>query len=127
MSTVTALATLTVVMLILDSVWLSYVAPSFRSMVAAIQGRPLQINWVAAAVVYALMIAGLWWFVVRTAADWETAAIQGAALGAVVYGVYDFTNLSTISGWHVSMAVQDWMWGTFLFAASAAAATYVTA
>jgi uncharacterized membrane protein len=123
--TVTALVVITIVMLVLDGIWLSYIAPTFRSMVASIQGRPMQINWVAAAAVYVLMIAGLWWFVVRSATDWTEAALQGAALGAVVYGVYDFTNLSTIAGWRTNVAIQDWLWGTFLFGVTAAVATYV--
>uniref|UniRef100_A0A6C0BLF3 DUF2177 family protein n=1 Tax=viral metagenome TaxID=1070528 RepID=A0A6C0BLF3_9ZZZZ len=42
------------------------------------------------------------------------AALQGAALGFVIYGVYDLTNLATVDGWTPSFAIQDTLWGTLL-------------
>ena len=118
------IAAITATMLVLDAVWLSYIAPTFRTMVAAIQKSPMQIRWWPAAIVYVLMIAGLWWFVVRPAAgNWETAAANGAALGAVVYGVYDFTNLTTLTNYSPAVALKDMIWGSFLFATTAAIAS----
>ncbi len=119
------LATIAVVMVVLDAVWLTYITPTFRAMIAAIQGVPLQVRWFPAALVYVLMIVSLWWFVVRPAAgDWKTAAANGVALGAVVYGVYDLTNYSTIVKYSPSVTVMDMTWGAFLFAVTAAAASF---
>ncbi len=118
------LATIATVMIVLDAAWLTYLTPTFRTMIAAIQGVPLQVRWFPAALVYVLMIAGLWWFVVRPAAgDWRAAATNGAALGAVVYGVYDLTNYSTIAKYSPTVAVMDILWGSFLFAVTGAAAS----
>jgi len=113
------IAAMTATMLVLDAVWLSYIAPTFRTMIAAIQKSPMEIRWWPTAVVYVLMIAGLWWFVVRPATSWETAAANGAALGAIVYGVYDMTNLATIKGYDAAVAIKDMTWGAVLFAATA--------
>jgi uncharacterized membrane protein len=120
------IAIIAVVMVALDAVWLAYVAPTFRTMVAAIQKSPMQIRWIPAAIVYVLMIAGLWWFVVRPATSWESAAANGAALGAVVYGVYDMTNLTTLTNYSPAVAIKDMAWGSFLFAATAATACALT-
>lgn len=115
-------------MLLADAAWLSYIAPDFRAMLAKIQGSPAApFRMGPAALCYAVMILGLWHFVIRPAAgDPVTAATQGAALGATVYGVYEMTNLATIKGWSTRFAVMDWIWGTLLFAGTAAAVTALT-
>lgn len=119
---VTQILTVTVVMLVLDAAWLTLRSAVSATMIAALQGSPLTIRWPVAALCYAVMIAGLWWFAVRPAADWQAAASSGAALGALVYGVYDLTNHATLKRFPLSYALADWAWGTFLFAATAAAA-----
>jgi len=94
-------------------------------MIAALQGSPLVIRWAPAALCYVVMILGLWFFAVRGIRNWQEAAGRGAALGALVYGVYDLTNHATLSRYPLEFALRDWVWGTFLFAAAAAAATSI--
>jgi uncharacterized membrane protein len=114
-------------MLLADAAWLTYIAPEFRAMIAGIQGSPMVAKYIPAAICYAVMILGLWYLVIRPAGrDIGVAATQGAALGATVYGVYEMTNLATIKNWSPRLALMDWIWGTLLFAGTAAAATYVT-
>jgi uncharacterized membrane protein len=114
------------IMLVADAAWLSYIAPEFRAMIAGIQGSPMTARLVPAAICYAVMILGLWYFVIRSASDPVTAATQGAALGATVYGVYEMTNLATIKGWNSRIALMDWIWGTLLFAGTASAVVAIT-
>jgi uncharacterized membrane protein len=114
-------------MLLADAAWLSYIAPDFRAMVAKIQGSPMSAKMVPAAICYVVMILGLWYFVIRGAGrDPMEAATQGAALGATVYGVYEMTNLAIIKDWSPRLAVMDWIWGTVLFAGTAAATVALT-
>jgi uncharacterized membrane protein len=114
------------VMLLADAAWLSYIAPEFRAMIAGIQGSPMVAKLIPAAICYVVMILGLWYLVIRPAGrDITAAATQGAALGATVYGVYEMTNLAIIKSWSPRLALMDWIWGTVLFAGTAAAATYV--
>ena len=51
-----------------------------------------------------------------------SAAGFGALLGLVVYGVYDFTNYSTLRQWPFVLTLADTAWGAL---ASAAAAVVV--
>ena len=44
----------------------------------------------------------------------------GALFGLVVYGVYDFTNLSTLRDWPLIVAVVDVAWGMVASAICAA-------
>ena len=117
--------TILAMMLALDAVWLTSTATEFRSMLARIQGEPLQMRWIPAGLVYIIMTTGLYYFAVSTAEDWKEAAVRGAGLGFLVYGTYDLTNLATIKHYSPQFAASDMMWGTFLFATVAAVAKYM--
>ena len=54
------------------------------------------------------------------APNWPAAAAYGALFGLVVYGVYDFTNYSTLRQWPFVVTLADVAWGTFATAACAA-------
>ena len=118
-----SILTVAAVMLVLDAAWLTGTAASSRAMIAALQGSPMAIRWAPAALCYVVMIIGLWWFAVRGVGNWQEAAGRGAALGALVYGVYDLTNHATLAKYPLEFALRDWVWGTFLFAVTAAAAS----
>ena len=123
--TLTQIATITVVMLVLDVGWLTATAASSQKMIAGIQGKPMQMRWLAAAATYALMIAALWYFAVEPAATWYEAAGRGAALGFVMYGLYDMTNYATLAAYPLDFALRDMVWGTSLFAVVSAVAKLV--
>lgn len=116
------IASITGILLALDAIWLTATSASSRQMIAVLQGKPMQIRWIAAAVVYALMIAAVWFFAVEPSKSWQEGAGRGALLGFVMYGLYDLTNYATLVAYPLSFAIQDIVWGTFLFAVAAAAA-----
>jgi uncharacterized membrane protein len=119
-NTFAELGLIAVVMLALDAAWLMGQNAYHRQVFAAVQGQPMVFRAGSAAIVYALMIAGLWWFVVSETEDWRSAGLRGAVLGAVVYGVYDFTNHATLARYPLYMAVSDFVWGAVLFGTTAA-------
>ena len=61
-------------------------------------------------------------FVIPRASTVSLAAAYGALFGLVVYGVYDFTNYSTLRQWPFVLTLADVAWGA---AASAVAAVAV--
>ena len=70
-----------------------------------------------AAVFYLIFIAGIVIFAVMTGlrhGQWYTAMLFGALFGWMCYGTYDLTNLATLKGWTLKVAVIDIVWGTFL-------------
>jgi uncharacterized membrane protein len=110
-----------VVFVIIDMAWLMGVA---RSTYVAEMGALLkkQPNLVAAAIFYIGYALGLWFFAVKPGLDansWTWAAMMGAAIGAMAYGTYDFTNLSVVEGFGWRIVIIDWVWGTVLSAATA--------
>ena len=71
---------------------------------------------------YLAYVAGLVFLVsipaLRDAAP-ARAALQGAVIGAMAYGTYEFTSMSIMKNWSWSMVVTDTLWGTALTAFSA--------
>ena len=112
--------------MVLDGVWLGLLMKNFyRAQMAPIArwaDGGIAPNWPAALVVYALLGAGIALFVIPRASSLPQAAAYGALLGLVVYGVYDFTNYSTLRQWPLALTLVDAAWGV---AASAAAAMAV--
>jgi uncharacterized membrane protein len=78
-------------------------------------------NWPAALVVYPLLGTGIALFVMPRASTIPAGAGYGALFGLVVYGVYDFTNYSTLRQWPFVLTLADAAWG----AAAAVAAVAV--
>ena len=113
-----------VAFMVLDGIWLGLLMKNFyRDQLAPIvrlaDGR-LAPNWPAALVVYALLGTGIAFFVIPRAPSVSLAATYGALFGLVVYGVYDFTNYSTLRQWPIVLALADVAWGAVASAACAA-------
>ena len=110
-----------VAFMVLDGVWLGLLMKNFyRDQLAPIvrlADGGIAPNWPAAFVVYALLGTGIALFVIPRASTVSLAAAYGALFGLVVYGVYDFTNYSTLRQWPFVLALADVAWGA---AASAA-------
>ena len=49
----------------------------------------------------------------------------GALLGLVAYGTYDFTNLSTLKNWPLTLSLIDVCWGVVLTGVAATAGYFV--
>lgn len=81
-----------------------------------------------AAVFYLFYVGGIVWFVslpaLREGTPWQ-AFVNGALLGALAYGTYEFTNYATLRGWHWQMVATDLAWGAFLTGLAAMAGVAV--
>ena len=114
-----------VAFMVLDGLWLGVLMKNFyRDQLAPIArmaaGGGMAPNWPAAFVVYVLLGTGIAVFVIPRAATVPLAAGYGALFGLVVYGVYDFTNYSTLRQWPFAVTLADVAWGAVATAACAA-------
>jgi uncharacterized membrane protein len=118
-----------VAFMVLDGIWLGLVMKHFyREQLAPIvrlADGGIAPNWPAAVVVYVLLGAGIALFVIPRASTVPSAAAFGALLGLVVYGVYDFTNYSTLRQWPFVLTLADLAWGTTATAAASVAVRIV--
>lgn len=104
---------------VLDAFWLGLVAPKFYNeqfgnlALRDSQGKMAFRIWPALGA-YLLLALGLTFFITPFFAG-NPALIKlffiGSIFGLVVYGVYDFTNMATLTAWPIKLLVIDILWG----------------
>ena len=101
---------------VIDLIWLGVVARGFCQNQMGHLMRA-SVNWPAAIVFYLIFIVGIVLFVVGPAIERESlthAVVFGALFGLVTYAAYDLTNLATLDGFPLKVAVVDLIWGMVL-------------
>lgn len=111
---------------VLDVVWFSLVASKlYKAELGPIlrmkDGAVAANLWVALPV-YILIALLVVCFVLPKAGSILSALIWGALAGFILYGVYDFTNMSFLKDWTWTTTVIDILWGTFMVGAVSAIA-----
>ena len=118
----TALLGLVVIVLfiVLDLIWFQVAGNFFKNEIGSIARLGTDGEWnvllIPAILVYGLMTIGVLFFVLPHATSLSQALFLGASFGFIGYGLYDLTNLATLSAWTLKFAVVDMVWGTFLCA-----------
>ncbi|KTD82193.1 DUF2177 family protein [Legionella waltersii] len=119
-----------VVFIITDMIWLGFIAKNlyfqhYGPWLNLVDGQ-LKPLWWATLLVYLLFALSVIVFVIPLAHHslyW--AAFYGAALGGVIYGVYDFTCLAIFKDFPIGMGLLDWFWGIFLCSWSSLLTVYL--
>jgi len=107
-----------VTFLAIDMLWLGVIARSFYQAQIGHLMRT-NVNWVAAIVFYLVFVSGIVVLVVWPAIQRQSlshALVHGALLGLVTYAAYDLTNLATLEGFPLTVALVDLVWGMVLCA-----------
>jgi uncharacterized membrane protein len=116
--------------MLLDGLWLGLIMKGFYrdqlQPIARMAEGGMAPNWPAAFVVYVLLGLGIAVFAMPRATSLGSAAVFGAVLGLVIYGVYDFTNFATLRQWPLALVFVDVAWGAVACAACTAAAWTLT-
>lgn len=105
--------------LVIDYIWLALLTEHFYQVHLGFLLRQsdgaLDPIWQSAVMVYLAIALAIVVFVVPKANGKLKAAFGwGALFGALLYGVYDFTNHATIVNWPFQVVVVDVLWGAFL-------------
>lgn len=114
-----------VTMLVLDGIWLGLITPRFYfeqlKHLARLNGDSIDVDKVAAAIVYFIMVLAFVVFLapIIASASWAESLLKAAFFGLVIYGVYDFTNMATLRDYSWTLSLVDMAWGGFLFAVTA--------
>ena len=96
-----------IILLVLDGIFLYANSRMFQLQVAEVQRVSLQMKPMGAVICYALLIYGLYYFILREHKPVSDAVI----LGLVVYGVFESTNYALLKNWNVKTMVVDTIWG----------------
>jgi len=112
------------VILALDALWLGLIATSmYQAAICHLMAETP--NKLAGGLFYLLYPAGVLIFAVLPQAGagsaWGCTVLMGALFGFFAYATYDLTNLATLKGWPVGIALIDVAWGAAISGAAAAA------
>lgn len=99
-----------IILLVLDGIFLYANARMFQLQVAEVQRVSLQMKPTGALLCYALLILGLYYFIIRQHKPVKDAVL----LGLLVYGVFETTNYALLKNWHMKTMVIDTLWGGIL-------------
>lgn len=107
-----------VILLTLDFIWIGIIMKNFYakelSNIAKKERGKLKPNLIVAFIVYLILAFGITIFVIPISRTPLESLKYGALFGLVLYGVYDFTNLSIIKDYSLKLTITDLLWGTFL-------------
>ena len=105
-----------IALLVLDGIYIYLTHKIFADQINNVQRVVMTLKPMGALVCYALLIAGLNYFIIQR----NRSIPEAFFLGLVIYGVYDSTNYATLKKWDSSVAIMDTLWGGALFALTTA-------
>jgi uncharacterized membrane protein len=101
-----------IVLLLTDFIYLSLLNGYFKNQIQKVQGSPIKIKYLGAALCYIFLIIGLYYFIIK-----PHKSVQDAFLfGLVIYGVYETTSYALLKDWSLLTVFMDTLWGGVLFA-----------
>ena len=102
--------------IVMDTIWLGVVMPGvYQQQLGFLMNKGTDVNWLAALVVWALIVFGALVFALPQSGDTVLSGVLwGALYGLVLYGVYDLTNLALVKSWPLLITAVDIAWGMFV-------------
>jgi uncharacterized membrane protein len=101
-----------VILLGLDAVYLTATKKMYQDQIERVQRGPLTMRMGSAVACYALLIFGLWWFILSS----SKPVVDAFLLGIVIYGVYETTTYAVLKQWDLVSVCIDTLWGGVLLA-----------
>lgn len=102
---------LSVIVTIVDAVYLKSFSNWFNNVVSSIQGTGIEMNYIAAILCYILIIFTIKFFVI----DKKFNYLETYMLGFSIYGIFELTNKAIFKEWDWISVVIDTVWGGLLY------------
>ena len=103
-----------IIFISIDFVYLNVMKGYFSNQIQSVQGSPIKINYLGAALCYIFLIAGINYFIIKP----RKSVNEAFLLGIVIYGVYETTNYALLKDWSILSVIIDTLWGGLLFAST---------
>lgn len=104
-----------IVLITVDYFYLNMIKGYFNNQIKRIQGSPMEINYLGAALCYIFLVIGINYFIIKPNKSISDAFL----LGIIIYGVFETTNYALFKNWSVLTVIIDTLWGGILFAITA--------
>ena len=106
---------MSVLMFVIDSVFLFSIRSFFSKQIMDVQGEPLKVDYSSAFLCYLLLVFGLYHFIIVP----QRSLYDAFLLGFVIYGVYETTTKALLKKWNWLTVIIDTLWGGILFTLTA--------
>ena len=108
-----------IVFLIIDlPVLKTIMKPMWENMIETIQVSPMEVNTRYPIFAYLLMTLSIVTYVLPHVSKdniLRDSILIGGTLGLIIYGIFDFTNLSIFKNYGLKVALIDILWGATLY------------
>lgn len=123
-SSLPALAAMAATYALLEAAWLSISVPRlYTPLFSGVQGSPAAYRPAYAAIAYPLLLSAMWVLTMTPRpATRARLSVRATLFALAVYGVYNLTNLATLSRYTVAAAAADTAWGVLATNAATQAA-----
>ena len=108
------IAVLSIVVLVIDMIYINCVKTLFNKLIKGIQGSDIKLDLTATFLDYILIIFSMYYFIIQKNASIEEAMI----LGLCIYGIYELTNMAVFKRWTWEVVMIDSIWGAVLYGTS---------
>jgi uncharacterized membrane protein len=119
---------ISILLVFLDFIWISFNMVSYSNTILKIQKSPLEARLEHTIIAYIIIFFSVIYvaipFTTQNIKGKEDASIErkllkslmyGGAVGFSIYGVYNFTSLTIYKDMEVSVGILDTLWGTTLY------------
>tara|TARA_B100000925_G_C21881019_1_gene418490 strand:+ start:344 stop:718 length:375 start_codon:yes stop_codon:yes gene_type:complete len=109
--TLIEIAKITVLMVVIDSLYLFFIKNRYGQMIANIQKSPMNVKICGAVLSYSMVVAGFYIFGYRE----NLSATKTFLLGFIMYGLYETTSYALFDNWEIWALIIDSLWGGLLY------------
>lgn len=102
---------MSLIMVLIDYVYLSLVSGFFNKQIKLIQGSKIKLDIPSTILCYLFLTLGFYYFLINK----KSTYIDAFLLGLVIYGVYETTNKAILKDWKWESVIIDTIWGGVLF------------
>ncbi len=102
---------LSVIFVLIDSVYLKLASEFFNKQVKLIQGTKINLHMPSTILCYLFLTLGFYYFLINK----KSTNLDAFLLGLVIYGVYETTNKAILKDWKWKSVIIDTIWGGTLF------------
>jgi uncharacterized membrane protein len=100
-----------ILVLLLDSTYLSFIKTTMLTVIKNVQNKPLKINWTYLILCYLLVSFTIYYFVIKE----RKSILYSFILGFCINGIYETTNMTILNNWNQNIVIIDTIWGGLLF------------
>jgi uncharacterized membrane protein len=103
---------LILILLILDFIFIYANINYLTEQMRLVQKSDTKIKPLGVLLTYIFIVLLLFWFIIKD----NRSPIDAFILGLCSYGIYEYTNYSTLNEWKFTTTIMDTVWGGTLFA-----------